>query len=214
MPCTTVVGIAENIKTRSLTDDTGLNYYMPVEQYHPESANLIVRVRGDASDYLEAVRRALQPEMPGNGYVITHAMREVIGPQERSWQSGATMFVAFSALALVLAAIGLYSVIAFDVAQRTHELGVRIALGAQVRDVLRLIVGAGLRFGIAGVGLGLGIALSTGTFVAPLLYGVSARDPFILGAVGLLLLGVAVVASVIPALRAARVDPNIALRAE
>src|SRR5438270_9713311 len=100
--------------------------------------------------------------MPASAYVVAHSMREVIGPQERSWQSGATMFVAFSSLALILAAIGLYSVIAFDVAQRTHELGVRIALGAQVADVLRLVVGAGLRFAIVGIVAGVGIALAAG----------------------------------------------------
>ena len=214
MPCTTVVGIAENIKSRSLTEDAGLNYYLPIEQFHPESANLIVRVHGDARDYVETVRRTLQAEMPGSAYVITHAMREVMGPQERSWQTGATMFVAFSALALVLAAIGLYGVIAFDVAQRTQELGVRIALGAQVGDVLRLIVGAGLRFAVVGVAVGIGIALLASRFVAPLLFGVSPRDPLVLGGVGVLLLGVAAVASGIPAWRATRVDPNTALRTE
>ena len=105
-------------------------------------------------------------------------------------------------------------VFAFDVAQRTHELGVRIALGAQVRDVLRLVVGAGMRFAFAGVVIGVAVALAAGRFVAPLLFGVSARDPLILGSVGALLLGVAAVASAIPALRATRVDPNLALRTE
>lgn len=124
------------------------------------------------------------------------------------------MFVAFSGLALVLATIGWYSVIAFDVAQRGHELGVRIALGAQVGDVLRLVIGAGLRFGIAGVAVGLGIALSAGRFVAPLLFDVSPRDPFVLAAVCAVLLMVAVVASAVPALRATRVDPTVALRAD
>jgi len=214
MPCTTVVGIAENIKSRSLTEEGGLNYYMPIEQFHPENANLIVRVRGDARDYVETVRRTLQAEMPGSAYVITHAMREVLGPQARSWETGATMFVAFSALALVLAAIGLYGVIAFDVAQRTQELGVRIALGAQVGDVLRLIVGAGLRFAVVGVAVGIGITLLAARFVAPLLFNVSARDPLVLGGVGALLLAVAAVASGIPAWRATRVDPNTALRTE
>ena len=214
MPCTTVVGIAENIRARSLTGDPEFHYYMPIEQYQPERANLIVRVRGNASDYVEAVRRALQAEMPGSAYIVAHALREVVGPQEQSWQSGATMFVAFSGLALILAAIGLYSVIAFDVAQRTHELGVRIALGAQVRDVLRLVIGAGVRFAVVGVALGLAVALATGQFISPLLFEVSAHDPFILCAVSVLLLGVAVVASAIPALRATRVDPNVALRAD
>ena len=214
MPCTTVVGVAETIRTRSLTDDAGYHYYLPIDQQEHGRENLLVRVHGHASDYVETVRRTLQTEMPGSAYVVAHSMREVVGPQERSWQSGATMFVVFSALALVLAAIGLYSVIAFDVAQRTHELGVRIALGAQMRDVLRLIVGAGVRFAFAGVVVGLAITLATGRFVAPLLFGVSAHDPFILGAVGTLLLGVAAVASAIPALRATRVDPSMALRAE
>jgi putative ABC transport system permease protein len=214
MPCTTVVGIAENIKSRSLTEEGGFDYYLPIDQYQPARANLIVRVHGDARDYVETVRRTLQAEMPGNAYVTTHAMREVIGPQERSWQSGATMFVAFSALALVLAAIGLYGVIAFDVAQRTQELGVRIALGAQVGDVLRLIVGAGLRFAVAGVAVGIAIALLASRFVTPLLFGVSARDPVVFGAVGVVLLAVAAVASGIPAWRATRVDPNTALRVE
>jgi putative ABC transport system permease protein len=214
MPCSTVVGIAENVKTESLTDDAGLHYYLPVEQFHPERANVLVRVHGDARDYVETLRRALQSEMPGSAYVITNTMQDVVGPQERSWQSGATMFVAFSGLALVLAAIGLYSVIAFDVAQRTHELGVRIALGAQVRDVLQLVVGAGVRFAIVGIIVGLGITLIAGRFVAPLLYGVSARDPLVLGSVGVLLLAVAAAASAIPAFRATRVDPNLALRAD
>jgi predicted permease len=215
MPCKTVVGIAENIKSTGVTDDSGLHYYTPMEQSnHGADVSLFIRVHGDASEYVESVRRALQMEMPANAFVVVKTMRDVVGPEERSWESGATMFVAFSALALVLAAIGLYSVIAFDVVQRTHELGVRIALGAQVRDVLRLVVGAGVRFAAIGVMVGLGLALAAGTFVSPLLFGVSPRDPWILGGVGAVLLGVAVAASTIPALRATRVDPTVALRAD
>jgi ABC-type antimicrobial peptide transport system permease subunit len=124
------------------------------------------------------------------------------------------MFVAFNGLALILAAIGLYSVIAFDAAQRTDELGVRIALGAQVWDVLRLIAGAGVRVAAVGVIVGLGVALAAARFVSPLLFGVSAHDPCILAGVGALLLGVALAASAMPALRATRVDPTVALRAD
>ena len=215
MPCTTVVGIAEDVKEQSLTADRGLHYYLPIEQFRQgPSATLFIRVNGNASDYTETLRRALQAEMPANSFIVARTMREIVGPEERSWESGATMFVAFSALALILAAIGLYSVIAFDVVQRTHELGVRIALGAQVRDVLRLVVGAGVRFAAVGVIVGLGLALAAGTFVSPLLFGVSPRDPWILGGVGAVLLGVAVAASAIPALRATRVDPTVALRAD
>jgi putative ABC transport system permease protein len=215
MPCKTVVGIAENIKSTGVTEDSGLHYYVPIEQSgHGANVSIFIRVHGNATNYVETVRRTLQMEMPASSFVVVKTMRDVVGPEERSWESGATMFTAFSGLALILAAIGLYSVIAFDVAQRTHELGVRIALGAQVRDVLQLVIGAGLRFGIIAVVVGLGITLLTGRLVAPLLFEVSPRDPMILGAVGAVLLGVAVVASGIPALRATRVDPNVALRAE
>ena len=124
------------------------------------------------------------------------------------------MFVAFGSLALVLAAIGLYSVIAYNVVQRTHELGVRVAFGAQVRDVVQLVLGEGLRLAIAGVVIGGAIALYAGKWVAPLLFKVKPTDPLVFGGVVAVLLVAATLASLIPALRAARVDPNVALRSE
>ena len=215
MPCTTVVGIAEDIKDETLTANASLQYYLPIEQFQRgRDLILLIRVRGRASDYVETVRRALQADMPPGAYLVTQTMSEIVGSEERSWQSGATLFLAFSGLALILAAIGLYSVIAFDVAQRTHELGVRLALGAQMHHVLQLVVGAGVRVAAVGVMLGFGLALAASRFVAPLLFGVSARDPWILACVGALLLGVAVAASGIPAFRATRVDPTVALRAD
>ena len=131
-----------------------------------------------------------------------------------SWKLGATMFVAFGVLALVVAAVGLYSVISYGVAQRMHELGVRVALGAHARDILRLVVGQALRFAFAGVVAGGVLALFAGRWLEPLLFRQSVRDPVIYGAVGALMLVVALVASAAPALRAATVDPNTALRSE
>jgi putative ABC transport system permease protein len=160
------------------------------------------------------VRRRLQRVMPGSGCVSVMPMREVIDPRQRSWQAGATMFVVFGALALVLAAVGLYSVIAYAVAQRTQEIGVRIALGARTRDVLRMVLSEGLRFAVVGIVVGGAIALWASRWVGPLLFSVSPRDPAVYAIVAAVLLGAAVAASLLPALRAARVDPNTALRAE
>ena len=124
------------------------------------------------------------------------------------------MFVAFGGLALIVAAVGLYGVIAYNVAQRMHELGVRIALGAQSRDVVRLVVSQGLRVVIIGLLIGGGLALYAGRWVEPLLFRLSARDPGTYGLVAGLLLLVALLASTIPAARATRADPNAALRSE
>jgi len=124
------------------------------------------------------------------------------------------MFVAFGRLALLVAAVGLYGVITYNVAQRMHELGVRIALGAQATDVVRLVVGQGVRFALAGVIGGLGIALLLAKWVQPLLFQQSAKDPSTYAIVALLLLLVALVASAVPARGAARADPNSALRGE
>jgi ABC-type antimicrobial peptide transport system permease subunit len=124
------------------------------------------------------------------------------------------MFSAFGLLALVLAAIGLYSVIAYNVAQRTHELGVRMALGAQRSDVLRLVISEGLRLAIAGVVMGAAIALAAGHWLAPLLFDESPRDPIVYVAVAAVLLLVSTAASWLPARRAANVEPTRALRYE
>jgi ABC-type antimicrobial peptide transport system permease subunit len=213
-PCRTVVGIAENIHQNSLTENQKLQFYLSIEQLRPDEAVVFVRTRGDASASANAVRRQLQRVMPGAAYVAVTPMREIIDPRQRSWQLGATMFLVFGVLALVLAAIGLYSVIAYGVAQRTQEIGVRIALGAGAGDVMRLVLGQGVRFAVVGIVLGGGIALWASKWVDPLLFSVSPKDPVVYGVVAVVLLASAILASAIPALRASRVDPNVALRAE
>jgi putative ABC transport system permease protein len=214
VPCTYVVGIAENIKNSSLNDDPGLYYYMSWDQYARNQGGLFVRVHGDAASQVDAVRRALQPLMPGASYVTVTPMSDVLGNETQSWQIGATMFLAFGILALVLAAVGLYSVIAYNVAQRTHEMGVRVALGAQAGDLVRLVVQQGVGVAVVGVVLGTAIALAAGPWVRPLLFEESPRDPFVFGFVAVTLLAVAAVASFVPARRASKVDPMQALRSE
>jgi len=213
MPCTYVVGIAENIKAGNLTEDPSHYYYVPATQV-VRTLGLFVRTRGDARKLQETVRRRLQREMPGASYVTVMPFSDIIGSQKRSWNLGATMFSAFGFLALVLAAIGLYSVIAYNVAQRTHELGVRRALGAQAGDVVRMVVADGVRLASMGIAIGVALALGAGRWVQPLLFGVSPKDPFVFTLVATVLVAVAIGASWLPALRASRVDPNVALRTE
>jgi predicted permease len=214
LPCTTIVGVSEDVKQNSLTSDLGLHYFLSIDQFHPEEAVLFVRVSGDARRFAEPVRKALQQVMPGASYVTVTPMHDIVDPNRRSWYLGATMFVAFGLLSVVLAAIGLYSVIAHNVAQRTQELGVRVALGASAGNVAGLVVGEGLRFACIGLALGGALALSASPWLGPLLFHVSPRDPVVYIAVGLILIVVALVASATPAFRASRVDPMQALRAD
>ena len=214
LPCTYVVGVAENIKEQSLGADSGYYYYLPAAQFNSTNGGLFVRTRGAARAFKEGVRRRLQREMPAASYITLTPFSEILGSQTRSWQLGATMFVAFGGLALALAAIGLYSVIAYNVAQRTHELGVRRALGAQAADVIRLVVVDGLRLAGVGVAIGIAAAFWAGKWVKPLLFDISPRDPAVFVFVAVILVAVAVAASWIPALRASRVDANVALRTE
>ncbi|HLG05705.1 MAG TPA: ADOP family duplicated permease [Gemmatimonadales bacterium] len=214
VPCSAVVGVAENIRSSDFEDDKMLHYYRSISQTAETQGGLFVRVRGDPAREGEAIRRALQPLMPGAGYVTARPMAEIFEPNVRSWRLGATMFVAFGVLALVLAGIGLYSVIAYNVVQRTHEIGVRVAFGARMPDLIRLIMTDGLRLAVLGLAIGSGVALYAGRWVAPLLFRQKPADPVVFGGVIAMLLGAAVFACLIPALRAARVDPNVALRSE
>ena len=145
-PCTTVVGIAEDMVQRDLAGTQRLHYYLSMEQYTRTWGNgLVLRVRGDPATKAEGIRKALQRVVPGSSYVTVQPLGDVVASAQASWRLGATMFVALGVLALVVAAVGLYGVIGYNVAQRMHELGVRVALGAQRRDVVRLVVSQSIR---------------------------------------------------------------------
>jgi ABC-type antimicrobial peptide transport system permease subunit len=141
-------------------------------------------------------------------------MSERLEPEYRPWRLGATLFTAFGFLALLVAIVGIYSTVSYGVSQRTHEFGVRIALGARIRDVLRQVMGEGVRIVAIGIALGIALALTAGRLVSSLLYGVEPSDPAVLLLVTASLLLVAMLAALLPAWRAARVDPVTALREE
>jgi predicted permease len=212
MPCRYVVGVAEDIHSQSIEAEPKLFfYYMPAAQWKPQQGGLFVRARGDARLMLEPLRRALQREMPGTSFVTVKPLGDNVNAKMRSWIVGAKVFTAFGALALLLAAVGLYSVIAYNVTQRRHELGVRLALGASRARILRLVVTEGVYFASAGVVIGTVIALWAGKWIAPLLFKQSPRDPAVFALVTGVLIAVAIVAGFVPALRASRLDPKTAL---
>jgi len=212
-PCYIVVGVSGDIRAE-FDEGPGRHVYVAATQVPTPDSRIFIRTRGDAATQIEGVRRALQEVVPGFAYVSARTLDGIVAPQMRSWRLGATMFTIFGLLALVVAAVGLYSVVAYDVSQRTRELGVRVALGASGGTVLRLVVGEGVRVVALGLALGAAVAVSLASKVSPLLYEVSAKDPLTYAGVIAVLLVVAVVASLAPALRAARVDPNVALRAD
>ena len=210
----TVVGVMPHLVARQVTEQVGAQAILPLRPGERPSRWYAIRTAGEPEAIVSAVRatvRALDADLP---LADVQSMEFVIRDrmfQPRVWGS---MFALFAATALVLAVIGLYGVMSYLVAQRTRELGVRMALGADRGAVLRLVLGGGAKLILGGLLIGFPAALALSQLLRGLLYGVSSTDPLTLVAIPALLSGVALVASWIPARRATRVDPMVALRSE
>jgi ABC-type antimicrobial peptide transport system permease subunit len=219
-----VVGVVKDGKYRQLGEPQKLHLYRPFPRVWSQGMELVVRSapsaspaagQGEvASSLFAAVRReiaAVEPAIPLSGMVT---IREHLGRALMPARIGASIVGAVAFLALALASVGLYGVIAYAVAQRTREIGVRMALGARAADVLRMMLGQGLRLASLGVVVGIVLALIAARGIAGILYGVSPSDGTTFLVVAFTLGGVALLATYVPARRATRVDPMVALRDE
>jgi len=209
-----IIGVAKDAKYRSLTEDTLLTMYLPLAQNYYLDMTLHVRSASDPNQLVAALRRevrALDPQLPIFGVRTIEEQKNVSLYTSRM---AAWLLALFGLLALLLAAMGIYSVMAYAVSHRTREIGIRMALGAQAGNVLRLVLGEGILLVAIGVVLGLGGAMAATRLISSFLYGVSATDPTIFALIPLLLMSVALLACYLPARRALKVDPMVALRYE
>jgi predicted permease len=212
--CTRVIAIAADAKRDGVTESETLMYYVPfAQQEKPVVNGLFVRMRPGTRGLPAALMREIQAV--GNlPFAKIESIADQVAPQLRSWQLGASAFTAFGLLALLIAATGIFAVLSYGVSQRTKEIGVRVALGAQSADVVRMIVGQGVGAALIGTAIGMVGAYALGRAIASLLYQVPATDPLVFGSVVIVLLVVALVAAYVPARRASRIAPMIALRSE
>lgn len=217
-PCREIVGVVHDTQ-RDMgmikEGDQRMQYYLPLAQLPPGFTPAALMLRSETPLALAGpARRILMQLKPDLRYVETQTFEQLYTPDFQSWRTGAGGFTSLGALALVVAAIGLYSLLAYGVVQRTREIGVRMALGARTIKVVGLVLREGVMLVLAGVLIGLGIALFAAKAVAPLLFQTSPGDPLVYGSVAALLVGIAVISAALPAYRAARVSPMSALRSE
>ncbi|HEX5435576.1 MAG TPA: ABC transporter permease [Gemmatimonadaceae bacterium] len=215
--CYTVVGVVADAKYVQLEEKPRAAFFVPMAQAPFALAwdhSLLIRTPGDPEAVIPALRRSLQALAPNLPYIQAEPLTDVLRPELQRRLMAAAMFGVFGLVALMLAAIGLYGVVSYAVEQRTHEMGIRMALGAQQTHVLRLVIGQGAMLTVVGLVIGVVGAFAAARLITHFLFGVSATDPVTFAGVCLLLAAVAALASYLPARRATRVDPIIALRSE
>jgi predicted permease len=210
----TIAGVVKDIKYHSMSESPEPFLYFPFWQDTSTDANVLIRTSGDPLKLLPQVREQVRALDPGVAVLESDSVANLLSVSLFAYRTAATLAAVLGGLGLLLAAIGIYGVLSYSVSQRSHEIGIRMALGADRRNVLGLVVGQGMRLTLLGVGLGLIAALAAMHLLGSLLYGVTADDPITFAVVMATLCAVALIACFIPARRAMAVDPMVALRHE
>lgn len=217
-PWTTIVGIVADVRQMGIDEPVKAEMYLPNTQitHNPWfiPRDLAIRTNGDTANLVGSVRQAIREVDPDQPVSNVATMEEVLGEEAAQRRMGMIMLVAFAALALLLASLGIYGVLAYFVTQHTNEIGVRLALGATPRNILFLVLRKGMGLTLLGVAIGIAASFAFTRWMSSLLFGVKAVDPLTFVAVPLLLGAVALLACAIPARRATKVDPMVALRYE
>jgi putative ABC transport system permease protein len=214
-PWLTVVGVVGDVRQYGLDKEQKTQFYRPQRQMPQRPMSLVVRaVARDPSGLTAPIRQAVLSVDPDQPIYDVRTMADLLSDTSAPRRLSLLLLGAFAATALLLAGVGIYGVLAYSVTQRTHEIGIRMALGARRGDVLLMVFGQGFRLVLAGAALGVVAAFGLTRLMSSLLYGVSPTDPQTLGLVCVVLVGVALLACLVPARRASGVDPMIALRCE
>jgi len=213
-PWLTIVGVVKDTPQRGLESEAGPDWYLPYSRRPIHSAYLLLRTSGDRMSLASAVRKQISAIDKDQPVSAIKTLNEVIASTTAPRRFNTLLLAIFAAVALTLAATGIYSVISYSVTQRTQEVGIRMALGAQSGDVIRLILKQGMVLTLAGIAAGATGAIAASRVMSGLLYGVTGTDPTTFAAISLLLTIVALLACYLPARRAARVDPLAALKHE
>jgi predicted permease len=213
-PWMTIVGVVSDTKTDGLEVSPRGSFYMPRAQEEMRSGWLMVRSELPVERLTSSLRRAVAEVDPDVPLALTRTMTSVLSELVEDPKFSMLLLTIFAAVALVLASVGIYGVISYNVTQRSGEIGVRMALGAQRGDVLRMVVRQAMAMAAAGVAIGMLLALWGGQSLSSMLYGVGPRDPLVLASVSVFLLLVALTAAMAPAIRAARIDPVVAMRGD
>src|SRR6266436_3783057 len=209
-----VIGVVGTTVVGQIGEDPQPVAYLPMRQQYSPFGTLVVRTNTNPEPLIGAVRAQVQPIDKNLAFTNAQTVQRILGQGLWAARMGAALLGLFGALAIILASIGIYGVLAYSVAQRTNEIGLRMALGAQPYQVLRLVLKQGMLLALVGAIVGVLVALPVARLASGLLYGVSATDPLTYAGITLLLMGVALLACYLPAQRATRIDPLIALRVD